>query len=264
MQRGTSQNRPVLRRMQSAQSESDSLDESRSQRAEEDVLNPHDENSGDCYALQVTTIQATPNRPATDDAKKKITFRATRKCHLYSPSMSENAVASAWTNYIQGSGRKPRRNRYQETLISTNHSESARNKPLIWGRCAGEKAKLFLDSGAEMNVIDCDFLNSLLLKQFPVTFKPGASKIQCANGTKMDVTGFASMTLQIGSVKAVQKFMVVNRLFPRIIVGIRTMKMMNIVMDPTSDCVYVDGNSRVPFVSCTVPPSTAASTAGKV
>ncbi len=106
-----------------------------------------------------------------------------------------------------------------------------------------------------MNVIDYDFLNSLLKKQAPVKFTPATSSIQCANGSKMTVTGAATFSVHIGSVRAVQKFQVVKGLFPKLIVGIRTMKTMSLSLDPESDCAYVGRNYRVPFVSHVTPQS---------
>jgi predicted aspartyl protease len=152
-----------------------------------------------------------------------------------------------------GTGRKPKsvtiKPKPPQTLISESHSEPARNKPVVIGKCAGLKTKLFLDSGAEMNVMDCDFLNSLSLKQIPVKFTPEAAKIQCANGTQMIVTGNAVISVEIGNVKSNQKFMIVKGLFPKIIIGIRAMKTMGILIDPGHDGIIVDGGMRIPFIS---------------
>jgi len=62
------------------------------------------------------------------------------------------------------------------TLISTSRPEPARNKPLIVGRCAGVKTRLFLDSEAEMNVIDSEYLKGLMDKQLCIKFTKGFSQ----------------------------------------------------------------------------------------
>jgi hypothetical protein len=174
----------------------------------------------------------------------------------YCGTKKEETTAKIWSDFIQGVGPKPKRvTQYPQTLISGKHSEAAQNKPLVFGRCAGEKTKLFLDSGAETNVMDCDFLNHLLIQQCPVKFTPGISKIRCANGSIMTVTGYATLKLQIGNASANQKFMVVQGLFPKVIVGIRTMKTMGMILNTADDCAIVDGNVRVPFISRTVPQS---------
>jgi hypothetical protein len=89
-------------------------------------------------------------------------------------SQSQITAATKWCNYVKGDGRRPMdesaHTRYQPTVISDGKSELARNKPLVIGRCGGEKAKLFLDSGAEMNVIDWQYLQELKRKQIPVRF----------------------------------------------------------------------------------------------
>ena len=201
------------------------------------------------------------NSKDTNKQNKPINKAVTNK----HPSKAE-AEAEAWTEYIYGNRRKPihvrqtkdKKQTYAQTLISESRTETAHNKPVVFGRCAGKKTKLFLDSGAEMNVVDCDFLNDLIVKQLPAKFTPTSARIQCANGSKMAVTGYATFPLQIGGVKAVQKFLVVKGLFPKIIVGIRTMKTMNIVIDPHSDCIYVGDGMKVPFMSRITPESVVA------
>jgi hypothetical protein len=176
----------------------------------------------------------------------------------YCGTKEEETTAKIWSDFVKGVGPKPKQvTEYPQTLISEKHSEAAQNKPLVFGRCAGEKTKLFLDSGAETNVIDCDFLNHLIIQQCPVKFTPGISKIRCANGSIMTVTGYATFKLQIGNASANQKFMVVQGLFPKVIVGIRTMKTMGMILNTADDCVIMDGNVRVPFISRTVPQSIA-------
>lgn len=48
-----------------------------------------------------------------------------------------------------------------DTLITKDHPEKAKNKPLIRGKCKGQKVKLFLDTGAEINVIDRAFYEEI-------------------------------------------------------------------------------------------------------
>jgi hypothetical protein len=95
----------------------------------------------------------------------------------------EEKVSKEWTDYILGRSGKPCM--YQLTLISESHSEPAKIKPVVWGRCGNGKTKIFIDSGAELNVIDGDLFNQLLKKQVPVKSIPSTSTIACANGSKM-------------------------------------------------------------------------------
>jgi hypothetical protein len=110
-----------------------------------------------------------------------------------------------------------------------------------------------------MNVMDGDFLNNLMMRQIPIKFCPGSSNIKCANGSQMTATGFASMSVEIGSAKSVQKFMIVRSLFPKVIIGIRAMKTMGIILDPSSDCVIVDHKVKVPFISHVIPQTAESS-----
>jgi hypothetical protein len=199
------------------------------------------ENSGDCCVLTLGIQNERHTRKRVQTGCKGF-------------SKKEEFEADQWVNFIEGRSRRPNvRQPKTHTVISESCSETAHNKPLVIGRCAGEKAKLFVDSGAEMNVVDSEFLEHLVAKQMPVRFTPVSSRIQCANGTQMTVTGHAVMSLQIGPVKAVQKFMVVKNLFPKVIVGIRSMKTMDIVIDPVADCLVVNGSVQIPFISCISP-----------
>lgn len=173
-----------------------------------------------------------------------------------SVSKAENQKAQSWADYVKGSCKKPKENfpvKYAPTLISQSRSEPARNKPVVMGRCFGKRVKLFIDSGAEVNVVNNSFVQELIKDQYPVKFFPMMSKVQCANGSKMAVQGEALLPIEIGGIKATQKFSVVNDLFPKVIIGIRTMKTMGIRIDATSDCIYMGNNVQVPFISRVVP-----------
>lgn len=219
------------------------------------------DDGGECYAMEeMCSFDKGASLHANTSQRKK-------KQHLYSSTKAQNLEAEAWSKYIKGDIKKPKsvvkKSNYPQTLISESRSEPARNKPIVVGKCAGEKTKLFLDSGAEMNVMDGDFLNSLILKQIPIKFTPGSSKIQCANGSQMATTGYATLALEIGNAKSVQKFIIVKSLFPKVIVGIRAMKTMGVIIDPSSDCAVVDRTIRVPFISHVAPQSNAKCCVGK-
>ena len=210
---------------------------------------------GDCYAMEELIS------PDREISLNKATVTIKKRQHLYSASKAQDMEAETWCNYIKGDKAKPKmaakKVSYPQTLISEGYSEPARNKPIIIGKCAGQKTKLFLDSGAEMNVMDGDFLNELIMKQIPIKFTPGYSHIQCANGSQMPTTGSATVALEIGNVKSFQTFTIVKSLFPKVIIGIRAMKTMGIVIDPASDCAVVQRTLRVPFISHIDPQSGA-------
>jgi hypothetical protein len=168
--------------------------------------------------------------------------------------------ATKWVAFIENKGKRPKQSEnvnrnhsekrnYAQTLISGNHSEVARNKPIVRGRCAGHKTQLFLDSGAETNVVDAQFVKDLQLRQYPIKFAPSKGNIKCANGSTMPVLGFAIMSVEMGPSKMMQKFMVVPNLFPRVIIGIRTLKTMGITINPTEDCAFVGEGHKLAFLS---------------
>jgi hypothetical protein len=66
--------------------------------------------------------------------------------------------------------------------------------------------------------------------------------------------GITFVKISFGNVKTVAKFTVVEDLFPRVIVGLRTMKGVGLILEPSRDCARI-GNSKLPFVSQVIAPS---------
>lgn len=177
----------------------------------------------------------------------------TRKKKIVQPKKlsNEEMECEKWVEYIYGKGRKPK---YQKTLISESRSEGAANKPLVCGKCEGTVTKLFLDTGAETNVMDASFFRELQSKNKNLKLIASKSVIRCANGSTMRSLGITFVKLSFGNVNTIAKFTVVRDLFPRIIVGMRTMKGVGLILEPQKDCVRV-GNEEIPFVSKVVAPS---------
>jgi len=150
--------------------------------------------------------------------------------------------------YIQG--RRAKRNiRFEETqtLITNGRFERARNKPIIKGLCHGRPSKIFLDTGAEINVIDRSFVRQLAEQNF-VRIHRASKVIRCANNSRLNVDGWVRLSITIGGQQKECKFWVIDNLFPKIILGIRAMKDYNITIDPGKNCMWI-GNRNVPFIS---------------
>ena len=79
----------------------------------------------------------------------------------------------------------------------------------------------------------------------------------------MPISSYANLSIEIGPIKAKQRFMVVNELFPRIIIEIRTLKTMGVVISPTEDCILFPGGCKVPFLSRVDPQSECTIRTGK-
>lgn len=140
----------------------------------------------------------------------------------------------------------------EETLIEDNYKEKARNKPLVRGTVEGKHSKLFLDTGAEINVIDEGFIQQL--KGQPIRRHKQRKVIRCANDSRMDTKGWVRLRVRIGGQTKQCKFWVVQNLFPKVIVGIRAMKDMCIAVDPAKECIWADG-VRVPLLARVQPQS---------
>ena len=150
--------------------------------------------------------------------------------------------------YVQGK-RTKRNIRFEETetLITTGRMEKAKNKPIIKGLCHGKPSKIFLDTGAEINVIDRSFVRQLS-KHKSVRVHPASKVIRCANNSRLNVDGWVRLSITVGGQQRDCKFWVIGNLFPKLIVGIRAMRDFNITIDPGKNCMWI-GNKSIPFLS---------------
>jgi hypothetical protein len=164
------------------------------------------------------------------------------------PLSEKQTQVEAWTAYIENRGRRPKRVP-APTVISTSRSEKAKNKPLIRGFCEGLETKLFLDSGAEVNVIDHHYFQTLQsYTENRIPFKPQEGSILCANGSRMRTHGMASLKVAVGHTVVNLNFTVASNLFPKIIIGIRGMKTLNVQLNPAQNCA-IAGDVHIPFIS---------------
>jgi hypothetical protein len=64
----------------------------------------------------------------------------------------------------------------------------------------------------------------------------------------------SSIRLSFGNKELITKFTVVDDIFPRVIVGIRSMKGFGLILEPQNDLARI-GNFTLPFLSKTIAPS---------
>ena len=147
----------------------------------------------------------------------------------------------------------------EKEAIKDVHSENARNRPTVKGKCGGRQAKLFLDTGAEISVIDESFFENI---KEPHNRRHKQDKIiKCANNTRMETKGWVRLDVQVGGLVRKCKFWIVRNLSPRVIIGIRAMKDMGVTVDPAKECAWVNG-VRVPFLARVQPQSLHGSDSG--
>ena len=207
------------------------------------------------------TISSEPNdsEPDTDVVKVSddsipndtINGNQFSKVHTRRRSGKSNPMETeinAWNCYVMGTGAKPK---HAETIISENHTEKAANKPIVKCKVGGKDIPVLFDSGAETNVIDCEFLNKLSENNRNIKFLKREGRLKCANGTKMRIIGYAFVNMTIGLSQVSAKFTVVCDLFPKVIIGIRTMKKEAIDITPRKDCIVSNG-VELPFLSKTI------------
>ena len=150
-------------------------------------------------------------------------------------------------DYVNGKiPNKPRN--YAETLISKHHAEKAANKPLVDCNSGSKRCRILFDTGAEANLVDWNTLEELMSEDGTIPYVEKKSFVKCANGSLMKVRGFTLLDIRIGSSVARIRFMVVDNLFPRFIIGIRSMKKEQINVIPEEDAIRIKGE-KVDFVS---------------
>ena len=133
------------------------------------------------------------------------------------------------------------------TVITKRNKELARNKPIIIGTVQNTKAKIFLDTGADINLVDKTFIFQHL-KMRKGDLRPTSSSVKCANGGNLDVLGEIDLNVHIGSSMSRETFLVANKVFPDVIIGLVGMNRMSIAMCPAESCAFT-GNKRVAFLS---------------
>ena len=161
-----------------------------------------------------------------------------------------------WENFVKGQGAKPRKpilklNTYASTVISKSNPEKAANKPIVSALVENEIEKnILFDTGCECNIVDQKFLRELTKVNPKIKYVKSNGYLSCANGSPLKVIGHTVLNVQVGSRRMLIKFVVVSSIFPKMLIGLRTMKREFISIFPENDCLKVNG-CFVPFVSKT-------------
>lgn len=149
-------------------------------------------------------------------------------------------------NYIDD--QQKRKNSYCPTLISKNNTEKAANKPIIRGKVENEVGKIFCDTGAEINFIATETANKFKQLRPECIVTNEKYNIKCANGSRMTNKGVIRLKLNIANNISEQRFVIVDNLFPRIIIGLKTMKDIGLKIVPKHSGVEI-GSKFIPFIS---------------
>ena len=91
------------------------------------------------------------NNCSSSDTADFFTFNQKKVSHKKS---NQNKNVNEWLHYIENNGKRPKTT--GKTIISSNHSEKAINKPIVRGKLANKLGKIFFDSGSEMNLINTE------------------------------------------------------------------------------------------------------------
>lgn len=189
-----------------------------------------------CINTQLKNVTSTKPKIQQVHSKKGKVF--------VSSNEQTNKLISPWLNYIEGNARKPK----CKTVISNSNSEKAANKPIVRGFVGGKRGKIFCDSGAEINLINTDTAIALQKLNPKSIIRPNKCNIKCANGSLMENKGVISLEMRLGGKSCKHSFILVDSLFPRVILGIKSMKTMGLIINPSKDCVEINGVS-IPFIS---------------
>ena len=108
-------------------------------------------------------------------------------------------------DYVEGrkSWRSVRFNK-AETFIPQSHYEKGRNKPLVQGKCEERNEKLFLDTGADISVIDYEFVEKLV--DFDKITRNSSKLMKCANNSRMNIEGSVELIIKVAGKEKICKF----------------------------------------------------------
>ena len=120
------------------------------------------------------------------------------------------------------------------------------NRPVLHGRVNDRMAKIFIDTGSEVNVINENLLFQILGKNVTVK-NVGNKNVSCANGSKLDIKGSITLRIQIGLSEKLLQFLVCTSIFPQVILGIHGMQSLGMNIDLKNSEIITKG-VRVPFI----------------
>ena len=98
------------------------------------------------------------------------------------------------------------------TVITKRHPEKAKNKPIIHGKVSNKDTKLFLDSGAEVNIIDCKYMQEHLGIPFSEVKKSKAN-VKCANNISLIIIGEICLNVTVANYSEKVTFLVAQKCF---------------------------------------------------
>ena len=176
--------------------------------------------------------------------------RHTKKYMSRNHSRPEKNI-SAWTQYIQGQGGKPKaplraspNHQYAKTVIGTGRE--IKNKALILCEVEGRTTKVLFDSGSTQNVISEELFCEIGGQRRFQLFGESRS-LKCANNLKLNCLGNVFLHVRIGNTSCKKVFTVVEELSQKAIIGIRGMKASNIIIDAGMNGIFCS-DEFLPFV----------------
>jgi len=152
-----------------------------------------------------------------------------------------------WSNYIDGKGKKPK-----HTYVDVVKT----NKPIITATVENKQRNVFLDTGAELNVISSDVAFNIIRNNNHVRYNKVSRNLKCANGTIMSSLGKVELNVSVvpgHSEKMI--FDIVSKINPQILIGIRQLKKSGININASKNVAVVNG-LEIPFKSRIYCPTT--------
>jgi hypothetical protein len=203
---------------------------------------------------QLATITSMKELVETENTEEKpfetqIVKQRRNYTRRFTPKTDHYKEVESWANYVNGQGNLPRKPYYKaKTLISTSRSECAANKPIISCKIEGEIINTLFDTGAESNIADFTLVEKFRRINPKIKVIKREGRLNCANGSPIKIVGFTFLYVRIGNKIIGMKFTVVDKIFPKLIVGIKYMKRFDIKVIPASDSIMI-GEEKIGFLS---------------
>jgi len=133
------------------------------------------------------------------------------------------------------------------TVVNYEKQSQNQNRPVVSCRLNEACVNALVDTGAEINVISKKYFDHKLKFLSDKIHSAKYKTVKCANGTEIKIFGEINLLVQFATKRKYVPFLVANGVKPNVIVGIRTLKALNVDVIVSKNMIKCDG-IEIPFL----------------
>jgi len=158
-------------------------------------------------------------------------------------------VVKNWAQYIDGQGDRPKKPYYDRSQVSSFGNSTVKCKPTINCSINGLKKEVLVDTGADCNVIDYEFFKKVAKHDPSIKIIKSRGNLTCANSSPLQLVGYSNLDINIGKSIFHCKFLIVEKIVPHVIIGLKMMKKNKISVNPAKSCINIGLDETIFFLS---------------